>query len=127
MEIKPIFLPERPKPKGHYSPAVVHNGLIYVSGQLPFDANGEIKLGTIEEQIIQCMKNIETILKAGGSSLDHILKVGIFIADIDNWSAVNTVYAKIMGERCPARMIIPCNLLHHGCGIEIDCIAALNE
>ena len=125
MEIKPIFPSE--KPKGHYAPAIVHNGIVYVSGQLPLDANGEAQLGSIEEQTTLCMKNMETILKASGSDLGHILKVSVFIADIGNWAKFNETFAKIMGDHRPARIVVPCNLLNRGCGIEIDCIAALPE
>ena len=123
MEIKAIYPSE--KPKGHYAPAIIHNGLVYVSGQLPLDANGEAQLGSIEEETTLCMKNLENVLKASGSGLDHILKVSVFIADISNWAKFNETFAKIMGDHRPARIVVPCNLLNRGCGIEIDCIATL--
>ena len=125
MEIRSVYPSEMQKPKGHYSPAIIHNGIIYVSGQLPLDAKGEAQLGTIEEQTTLCLKNIETILKASGSSLDRILKVNVFIADIGNWAKFNETYSKILGEHRPARVVVPCNTLNRGCGIEIDCIAAV--
>lgn len=125
MEIKSIYPSEMQKTKAHYSPAIVHNGIVYVSGQLPLNANGEAELGSIEEQTILCMKNIETILKASGTNLKHIIKVSVFIADIGNWGKFNETYAAIMGEHRPARIVVPCNLLNRGCGIEIDCIAAV--
>ncbi len=124
MEIKSIFPLEMQKPKGHYSPAVIYNGLVFVSGQLPLDANGEALLGTIEEQTTLCMKNIETILKASNSDLNHILKTSVFIADISNWAKFNETYSRIMGEHRPARVVVPCGTLNRGCAIEIDCIAA---
>ena len=111
-------------PRGHYSPAVVHNGIIYVAGQLPLNQNGEPQLNSIAEQTRQCMHNIEQILIASNSSLSHIIKVNIFVSDIANWPAINTEYARIMGSHKPARIVIPCNTLNYGCGIEIDCIAA---
>ena len=125
MEIKSIVPEGSQKPKGHYSPAMVHNGLVYVSGQLPVDASGEAQLGSIEEQTMLCMKNIEAILKASGSNLHHIIKVSVFIADISNWAKFNETFAAIMGDHRPARIVVPCNLLNRGCGIEIDCIAAV--
>ena len=127
MHLKPISLTVRQPPKAHYSPAIVYNGLVFVSGQLPLDDNGEARLGTIEEQTILCMKNIETILKASGSNLNHIIKVSVFIADIGNWAKFNETFAAIMGDHRPARIVVPCNLLNRGCGIEIDCIAAVIE
>ena len=127
MEIKSVFPAIMQKPKAHYSPGVVHNGIVYVSGQLPLDANGEAQLGSIEEQTELCMKNIEIILKASGSDLKHIIKVSVFIADIANWAKFNETFATIMGDHRPARIVVPCNLLNRGCGIEIDCIASLPE
>lgn len=125
MEIKSVYPTEMQKPKGHYAPAIVFNGIVYVSGQLPLDEKGEAQLGSIEEQTILCMKNIETILKVCGTNLNHILKVSVFIADISQWSSFNETFAKIMGDHRPARIVVPCNLLNRGCGIEIDCIAAI--
>ena len=114
-------------PKGHYSPGVVHNGVVYVAGQLPINANGEVQLGTIEEQTALCMHNIEQILLAANSSLQHILKVNVFVSDIALWPGINAAYSKIMSNHKPARIVIPCNALNYGCGVEIDCIAAVKE
>jgi reactive intermediate/imine deaminase len=125
MEIKQVFLPDVPKPKGHYAPAVVHNGVVYVSGQLPLDEKGEAQLGSITEQTLLCMQNIQHVLSLCGCSLHHILKVNVFIADISNWAAFNETFAMIMGDHRPARVVVPCGTLNRGCGIEIDCIAAL--
>jgi 2-iminobutanoate/2-iminopropanoate deaminase len=112
-------------PKGHYSPGVVHNGVVYVSGQLPIDATGTVQLGTIEEQTALCMHNIAEILKAANSDLQHILKVNVFVSDIALWPRINAEYSKIMGDHKPARIVVPCNPLNYGCLIEIDCMAAV--
>ncbi len=125
MEIKAIYPGEGKKPKGHYAPGIVHNGVVYVSGQLAIDPDGTVQTGTIEEETKLCMKNIERILEASGSSLAQILKVNVFIADIGNWPKFNETFAAIMGEHRPARIVVPCNQLNYGCGIEIDCIAAV--
>jgi 2-iminobutanoate/2-iminopropanoate deaminase len=114
-------------PRGHYSPGVVHNGVVYVAGQLPINVNGEVQLTTIEEQTALCMHNIEQILLAANSSLQHILKVNVFVSDIALWPGINAAYSKIMGNHKPARIVIPCNALNYGCGVEIDCIAAVKE
>lgn len=127
MEINPIYPSAMKKPAGHYAPGVVHNGVVYVSGQLPLNADGAPQLSSIEEQTRVCMKNIETILHASGSSLAHILKVSVFIADIGNWAKFNETFAGIMGDHRPARIVVPCNQLNRGCGIEIDCIAAVAQ
>lgn len=125
MQITPVFNTDRQRPKAHYSPAIIHNGIVYVSGQLPIDETGQVHTGSIEEQTTLCMKNIENILKKSGSSLKHILKANVFIADISYWAKFNETFASIMGDHRPARIVIPCNLLNYGCGIEIDCIAAV--
>lgn len=114
-------------PKGHYCPGVIHNGVVYVAGQLPINANGEVQLKSIEEQTALCMHNIEQILLAANSSLQHILKVNVFVTDIALWAGVNAEYSRIMGSHKPARVIIPCGSLNRGCAIEIDCIAAVKE
>jgi len=112
-------------PKGHYSPAVVHAGIVYVSGQLPTDAAGQVQLGSVEEQTALCLHNIAEILKAAGSDLGHILKMQVFVSDIALWPRINAEYARIMGEHRPARVIVPCGALHYGCLVEIDCTAAV--
>ena len=125
--MKKIYPDTMPVPKGYYSPAIVHNNTVYVSGQLALNENGEPQTASIENETRQCMKNIETILLASGSSLQHILKVNVFIADIANWQIFNQVFAEMMGDHRPARIVVPCNQLNYGCGIEIDCIAAVAE
>jgi len=119
---------EAPTPAGHYAQAVVHNGLVYVSGQLAIDPHtGEKKLGSIEEQTEQVLKNVEAILKAANSDLSCVLKMTVYISDISLWGAVNDVYARIMGEHRPARAMVPTKELHYGFLIEIDAIAATHD
>ncbi|MCA6439108.1 MAG: RidA family protein [Sediminibacterium sp.] len=113
------------KPKGHYSPGVVHNGTVYVAGQLPIDKDGVVHAGTIEEQTTLCLQNIQHILEAAGSDLNHALKIGVFISDIALWPRFNETYKNIMGDHKPARIVVPCNQLNYGCTVEIDCIAAV--
>ena len=123
--INRIQTPNAPKPGGHYSQAVVHNGLVFVSGQLSIDPRtGEKKLGSIEEQTEQALSNISEILKAANSDLSRVLKMTVYVSDIELWPAVNTVYARVMGDNRPARAVIPTGPLHHGFLIEIEAIAA---
>jgi len=117
-----------PSPGGHYSQAIVHNGLVFVSGQLPVDpASGEKRLGSIEAQTEQALNNVAAILEAAGSGLDQVLKVTVYIADIGLWGQVNAVYAQIFGDHRPARAIVPTRDLHHGFQIEIEAIAAVDD
>jgi 2-iminobutanoate/2-iminopropanoate deaminase len=124
MEIKRINTPNAPQPAGHYSQATVHNGFVFVAGQLTIDPSGEKKLGSIDEQTEQALNNVHAILKAAGSDWDRVLKMNISIADINLWEAVNRVYARVLGDNRPARAIIPCGPLHYGFLIEIEAIAA---
>jgi 2-iminobutanoate/2-iminopropanoate deaminase len=124
--IRVVSTPNAPTPAGHYSQALVHNGLVYVAGQLPIDPiTGAKKLGEIEEQTEQALRNLSAILEAAGTRLDHVLKTTVYIAEMDLWGRVNAVYAHIFGEHRPARSVVPTNRLHHGFLIEIDAIAAL--
>ena len=126
MEIKRISTPNAPRPAGHYSQGVVYNGLVFVSGQLSIDPQtGERKPGSIEEQTEQALNNVHEILKAAGSDWDRVLKMTVFVADINLWEAVNKVYMRILGENRPARAVIPSGPLHYGFLIEIEAVAAL--
>jgi 2-iminobutanoate/2-iminopropanoate deaminase len=128
MEIRTIQTENAPRPGGHYSQALVHNGLVFVSGQLSIDPRtGEKKLGSIEEQTRQALANISAILKAAGSDLGRVLKMTVYISDINLWSKVNEVYREVMGEHRPARAVIPTGELHYGFLIEIEAIAAIAE
>jgi 2-iminobutanoate/2-iminopropanoate deaminase len=125
-EIRKILTPDAPAPGGHYSQAVVHNGLVYVSGQLPIDARtGERQLGSIEVQTETVLNNTAAILRAAGSDLSRVLKMTIYVADINLWRQVNEVYARVMGEHRPARAVVPVKELHYGFLIEIEAVAAL--
>jgi 2-iminobutanoate/2-iminopropanoate deaminase len=125
MEIKRINTPNAPKPAGHYSQATVYNGLVFVAGQLSIDpATGAHKIGSIEEQTEQALNNVLAILQAAGSDWSRVLKMTVYVADINLWDAVNKVYSRMLGEHRPARAVIPTGALHHGFLIEIDAVAA---
>lgn len=124
--MKTISTSSAPAPAGHYSQAVVHGGLVFVSGQLPIDPlTGEKHIDSIEEQTRQALKNVAAILTAANSSLDNVLKVTVYVSDIDLWGRVNEVYAEFFGEHRPARAVVPTRELHHGFQIEIEAIASV--
>ncbi len=128
MEIKRIQTQNAPTPAGHYSQAVVHDGLVFVSGQLAIDPKtGEKKLGSIEEQTEQALSNVHKILKAAGSDWNRVLKMTLYVSDISLWADVNKVYIKVLGEHKPARAVIPCGALHYGFLIEIEAVAAVAD
>ena len=126
--MKPVSVKSAPAPAGHYSQAIIHGGVIYVSGQLPIDpTTGHKHVGSIEKQTEQAIANVESILNGAGSSLSHVLKTTIYISDIALWDRVNAVYARLFGAHRPARAVVPTKELHFGFQIEIEAIAALKN
>lgn len=123
-----IYLENIPKPAGHYSPGIVYNGLVYVSGQLPMDlVTREPFAGDIETQTELALRNVEAVLHAAGSDLQHVLQMTIYISEMELWGAVNKTFARIMGDHRPARAIVPVKDLHFDTKIEIQAIAAVRE
>lgn len=121
-----IYLKDSPKPAGHYSPGIVHNGLVYVSGQLPMDLTTRQPFtGSIEEQTELALRNVEAVLKEAGSGLNKVVQMTIYISDIELWGKVNESYARVLGEHRPARAVIPVKDLHFDTKIEIAAIAAV--
>jgi reactive intermediate/imine deaminase len=117
-----------PTAAGHYSQGIVHNGVVYVAGQLPIDPKDRNKpVGSIEEQTEQTLRNVEAILVAAGSGLDQVLQMTIYISDIELWGGVNTAYSRVMGGHKPARAVVPVKDLHYGYQIEIQAIAAVRS
>ena len=115
-----------PIPAGHYSQAVVHNGFVFVAGQLPIRPESKAhRPGPIGEQTEQALRNVEAILDAAGSGLDRIVSMTIYVSDIALWGEVNTVYARYMGQHKPARAVVPVKELHYGYQIEIQAIGAI--
>jgi 2-iminobutanoate/2-iminopropanoate deaminase len=124
----PVSTPNAPSPAGHYSQAVVHNGLIYVAGQLPINPAAKSReVGTIEDQTRQVLANIRAILEAAGSGLDRVLQMTVYVSDLELWGRFNTVFAEVMGDARPARAVVPVNPLHYGYQVEIQAIAAVRE
>ena len=117
---------DAPAAAGHYSQGIVHNGVVYVAGQLPIDPKDRNKpIGSIEEQTERTLRNVEAILVVAGSGLDRVLQMTIYISDIELWGGVNAASSRIMGSHKPARAVVPVKDLHYGYQIEIQAIAAL--
>jgi len=124
--MKEILSIDASQPAGHYSQAIEHLGLIYVSGQLPINPkSAEKHVGNIEEQTEQALANLEAILRKANSGKNQVLKVTVYISDIALWDRVNSVYARFFGDHRPARAIVPTRELHFGFQIEIEAIAAV--
>jgi len=114
-----------PVSNGHYSQCIEHNGMLYLSGQLPI--HDKIVPATIDEQTILVLKKVETILIASGSDINNILQVRIYIPDIRLWDQVNEVYSRFFKNHSPVRCIVPTGKLHFGCLIELEVTAILNN
>lgn len=115
-----------PSPAGHYSQAMVHGGLVFVSGQLPMGPDGEpLADAPVEEQTRVVLRSVGAILEAADSGLDRVLQVTIYVSDIAHWPAVNEAYAEVLGVHRPARAVVPVPALHHGVALEVQAIAAV--
>ena len=113
-------------PGGHYSHAVVANGLVFVSGQLPIDASGKKLVDApFEDQARQVLANVAGALEAAGSGVSSLVQVRVYVTDIAHWPAFNAIYAAWAGTSRPARAVVPVPMLHHGLLIEIEAVAML--
>ena len=124
MSHQPVHSASLPKPVGPYSPGMGFEKLIFVSGQGGTDpATGKIA-DNVEQQTEQCLKNVQTILEAAGSGLQHVLRCGVFLMDMREFKTMNAIYARMFGEHRPARTTVGvAGLPGDGLLVEIDCIA----
>ncbi|MEQ8330940.1 MAG: Rid family detoxifying hydrolase [Longimicrobiales bacterium] len=114
-----------PAPIGPYSPGVTLDRLVIVSGQGATDpATGKLAGADVESQTRQVFRNMEAILKAAGSDLQHVLRCGVFLVDLRDFDRMNAVYAEVFGSHRPARTTVQvASLPDPGLRVEIDCIA----
>ncbi len=110
---------------GPYSQAKTRDGLVFCSGQIPLDPQTmQLVEGGIEAQTRQVFRNVQAILAAAGLTLEHIVKTTVFLQDMTEFAAMNTVYAECLGEHAPARSTVEVAKLPLGAKVEIECIAA---
>ncbi len=113
-----------PKAVGPYSQAIVANGFVFASGQVPINpAAGKIEAATIEEQAEQVMQNLKNVLAAAGASFDTVVKTTCFLADINDFAAFNAVYGKYFQTDAPARSCVQIAALPLGAKVEVEVIA----
>ena len=121
-----VHTDKAPKAIGPYSQAIIHNGIAYLSGQIPLDpASGQVIEGGIAEQTERVMRNLEAVLAASGSSLKQVLKTTVFLADMAEFPKMNEVYAMYFPENPPARATVQAAGLPRGVRVEIECVAAV--
>jgi len=113
-----------PAAVGPYSQAIRVGGLVFCSGQIPFDpATGELVTGPIEEATERCILNLREVLHAAGLDLAHAVKVSVFMTDLSQFSRMNEVYARYFGDAPPARECVGVAALPKGAPVEISLIA----
>ena len=113
-----------PSAIGPYSQGILANGFIFCSGQIPANPkDGTILTGSITDQTRQCLSNLKAVIDEGGSSLDKVVKVTVFLRDMDDFSEMNTEYAKWFTEQPPARAAVQVARLPKDVDIEIEAIA----
>jgi 2-iminobutanoate/2-iminopropanoate deaminase len=128
-DIKKIRTEKAPAPIGPYSQAVlVDNKFLYTAGQGPMDPiSGKIVEGGIKEQTRQVMKNLEAILIAGGASLTSVVKTTVFLKDMNEFAAMNEVYAEFLGAAAPARSTVEAARLPRDIRVEIEAVAVIEK
>lgn len=123
--IKNVETPNAPAAIGPYSQAMIANGMVFTSGQIALTPAGEMVNGTVSEQCVQVVSNLKAVLEAAGSSFDKVIKTTIFLADMDDFAAVNTIYADAFGNHKPARSTVAVKTLPKNALVEIDAIALI--
>ncbi len=111
---------------GPYSQAVKVGGMVFCSGQIPIDvATGEFVSNDVAEQTHQVLKNLSAVLEAAGSGLNNVVKTTVFLADMNDFSTVNEIYAEYFSDNKPARATVQAARLPRDARVEIDCIAVV--
>lgn len=111
---------------GPYCQAVVHNGLVFTSGQVPLDpATGSVAGDTIEQQSRQVCENLSAVLAAAGSGMDKVIKTTCFLSDMGNFAAFNDVYAEYFTQN-PARSCVAVRTLPKNVLVEVECVAVVD-
>src|SRR5208282_3790646 len=123
---KVVRTSDAPQPKGVYSQAIVADGLVFVAGQACVNPKtNEFEFGDIQAETRQTLQNIRAILEAAGSSLKDVVRVGVFLADLNDFAAMNEVYKQFFPEDPPARTTVGTQL--RKIKVEIDCIARVSK
>lgn len=123
-ELRSIRTDRAPQAIGPYSQAIVAGNLVFTAGQVPFDpATGQVVEGDIAVQTDRVLENIRAILEAAGTSLAKVVKTTVFLADMNDFAAMNEVYARHFGDHRPARSTVQAARLPKDVGVEIEVIA----
>jgi len=128
MDRKCIVPENGPPAVGPYSPAVVANGFVFVSGQIPQDpSSGDLVEESFEAQCVRVFENLKLVLEAAGASLDSVVKVTIYLTDMGRFAEANAIYERYFGTSKPARACIEASRLPKNVPIEADAIAVIDD
>lgn len=116
---------EAPAAVGAYSQATKAKGFVYTAGQIPLTPDGELVDGSVEEQTRQCLENIEAVLREAGAGLDDVVKVTVYLDDIDAFDEMNGAYREYFDREPPARSAVEAGAIPKGVALEIEAVAAL--
>jgi 2-iminobutanoate/2-iminopropanoate deaminase len=118
-----VQTPDAPAAIGPYSQAMIANGMVFTSGQIALTPDGVMLTGDVKEQCAQVLSNLKAVLEAAGSSMNKVVKTTIFLDNMDDFVAVNELYAAAFGDRKPARSTVAVKTLPKNALVEIDAIA----
>ncbi|XGI83610.1 RidA family protein [Halorutilales archaeon Cl-col2-1] len=117
---------DAPEAVGAYSQATVANGFVFTAGQIPLTPDGEAVDGDVGEQTRQCLDNIQAVLEEAGASLEDVVKVTVFLDDIDDFSEMNDIYSGYFDEEPPARSAVEAGNIPKGFDVEIEAVASID-
>jgi 2-iminobutanoate/2-iminopropanoate deaminase len=124
--LKAIHTDDAPAAIGPYSQAIVHDGLVFTAGQIPLDPRtGEMLQGDIAQQTERVFENLRAVLEAAGASLQSVIKTTVFLRDMNDFAAMNEVYARYFGDHRPARSAVQAARLPRDASVEIEAIAVV--
>lgn len=123
-DISVVSTDKAPQAIGPYSQAIKHNGLVFISGQIPLNPEGQLVEGTIAEQTKQVLTNLQNILAAAGTDFNKVLKTTVFLKDMGDFQAMNEVYGQFFSSHKPARATVEVARLPRDVKVEIELVAA---
>lgn len=126
MSMRTISTDKAPKAIGPYSQGIAASGFLFLSGQVPLDpGTGQLVQGTVQEEVTRILDNLKAVLEAGGSGLQRVVRTTVYLTSLEDFAAMNEVYARYFGDHRPARSTVQVSALPRGARVEIDAIASL--
>ena len=126
MSMRTISTDRAPKAIGPYSQGIAASGFLFLSGQVPLDpGTGQLVQGTVQEEVTRVLENLKGVLEAAGSGLQRVVRTTVYLTNLEDFTAMNEVYARYFGEHRPARSTVQVAALPRGARVEIDAIASV--